>query len=179
MPNPDAAVRGEERTRCHYSANSQMSIDAIRVLKPGGVFGATTFPQQKEPKFWFADMKTAFSAMPFDAPFPETMPVQMHSSGRWYDPAWIEQHLPELGLEDVKVAVISDSYHVESADEFMDFFALMLPFMLNSYWSEEQRAAHDVGEVKSLIHKHLVEKYDAKGWYVSWDVIYMTGRVCK
>ncbi|OAA76533.1 UbiE/COQ5 methyltransferase [Akanthomyces lecanii RCEF 1005] len=162
IPNPDAAVK-----------------EAIRVLKPGGVFGATTFPTHTENKFWFADVKTAFDAMPFDAPLPDKMPMQMHDSGTWYEPAWVATHLESLGLKDVKVNVQGDSYYIRSADEFIDMFGMMLGFVTKMFWSEEQLAAHSADEVKALVHKHLVEKHKGQGWEVKWDVIYMTGRVDK
>ncbi|XWX01216.1 hypothetical protein V2A60_009242 [Cordyceps javanica] len=162
IPDPDAAVK-----------------EAIRVLKPGGVFGATTFPAHKENKFWFADVQTAFDAMPFDAPYPEQMPMQMHTSGTWYEPAWVATHLPELGLQDVKVDVQSDSYYIRSADEFVDMFGMMLGFLTKMFWSEELVAAHPADEVTELVRRHLAEKYDGQGWEVKWDVIYMTGRADK
>lgn len=155
------------------------TAEAIRVLKPGGVFGATTFPTHKENKFWFADVQTAFSAMPFDAPFPDAMPVQMHESGTWYEPAWVATHLRSLGLQDVQVAVHSDSYYISGADEFVDMFGMMLGALTGMFWSEEQVAAHPAEEIKTLMHKHLVEKYNGHGWEVKWDVLYMTGRVGK
>ncbi|KAJ3493084.1 hypothetical protein NLG97_g4969 [Lecanicillium saksenae] len=162
IPNPDAAVK-----------------EAMRVLQPGGVFGATTFPEHKENKFWFADVQSAFAAMPFEAPYPDQMPMQMHKSGTWYDPDWVEKHLQELGLKDVKVTVETDSYYIDSADAFLDHFGMMLGFVIKMLWTEEQQAAHPVEEVKELLHKHLVEKYNGGGWEVKWDIIYMTGRVEK
>ncbi|KAM3513326.1 hypothetical protein MY11210_003010 [Beauveria gryllotalpidicola] len=137
IPDPDAAVK-----------------EAIRVLEPGGVFGATTFPPHKEHnnKFWFADVETAFAAMPFDAPYPSAPRA--------------------LGLRDVRVAVQGDAYYIRGgADEFLDMFGMMLP--------EAQVAAHPADEVKELLREHLVEKYAGKGWEVKWDVLYMTGRADK
>ncbi|OAA43977.1 UbiE/COQ5 methyltransferase [Beauveria brongniartii RCEF 3172] len=164
IPDPDAAVK-----------------EAIRVLQPGGVFGATTFPPHKENnnKFWFADVETAFAAMPFDAPYPSPMPMQMHASGAWYDAAWVATHLQALGLRDVHVAVQGGAYYIRDADEFLDMFGMMLGFVINMFWSEAQVAAHPVDEVRELLRKHLVEKYGGKGWEVKWDVLYMTGRVDK
>ncbi|OAA58343.1 UbiE/COQ5 methyltransferase [Cordyceps fumosorosea ARSEF 2679] len=162
IPDPDAAVK-----------------EAIRVLKPGGVFGATTFPTHKENKFWFADVQTAFAAMPFDAPFPETMPMQMHDSGRWYEPSWVATHLAGLGLRDVNVAVQSDSYYIESADQFIEMFGMMLGYVTKMFWSEEQVAARPPEEVRELVRGHLVDKYEGGGWEVKWDVLYMTGRADK
>lgn len=151
----------------------------MRVLKPGGIFGATTFPEHKANRFWLGEMQDAFAAFPFDAPYPEKMPMQMHDSGHWYDPVWVGAHLQELGLKDVEAAVQADSYYVKSADEFLDSFGMMIEYMMKWYWSEEQRAAHPLEEVKDLLHKHLVKKYNGEGWEIKWDVIYMTGRVEK
>ncbi|KAM3550960.1 hypothetical protein ARSEF4850_008095 [Beauveria asiatica] len=164
IPDPDAAVK-----------------EAIRVLQPGGIFGATTFPAHKENsnKFWFADVETAFAAMPFDAPYPSPMPMQMHASGAWYDAAWVAAHLRALGLRDVGVAVQGGAYYVRDADDFLDMFGMMLGFVINMSWSEAQVAAHPVDEVRERLREHLVEKYRGEGWEVKWDVLYMTGRVDK
>ncbi|KGQ06508.1 Ubiquinone/menaquinone biosynthesis methyltransfera se ubiE [Beauveria bassiana D1-5] len=163
IPDPDAAVK-----------------EAIRVLQPGGIFGATTIPPHNQNnKFWFADVETAFAAMPFDAPYPSPMPTQMHASGAWYDAAWVATHLQALGLRDVRVAVQRDAYYIKDADEFLDMFGMMLGFVMKMFWSEAQRAAHPVEEVRELLREHLVEKYGGKGWEVKWDVLYMTGRADK
>ncbi|KAJ6782889.1 hypothetical protein PWT90_09922 [Aphanocladium album] len=162
IPDPDAAVK-----------------EAMRILQPGGIFGATTFPEHKENRFWFADVQTGFAAMPFEAPYPDKMPMQMHNSGTWYEPAWVEKHLQELGLKDVKVAVETDSYYIKSADEFLASFGPTLGFIIKMLWTEEQQAAHPLEEVQEQLHKHLVEKYNGQGWEVKWDILYMTGRVEK
>jgi hypothetical protein len=154
-------------------------LDCQRILQNGGVFGATTFPQSNGTKFWIPDIRDAFASMPFDAPFPDVMPMQIHDSGKWYDPSWVEQHLLDSGFADVRVAMSTGRYHVESAAQFVSFFGLMIPFIVNTWWSEEQRAEHPVDEVKLAVEKHLAEKHGGKGWDVEWDVISMTGVVSK
>ena len=149
------------------------------MLKPGGVFGATTFPASNAHLFWFPDMRSAFASLPFDAPLPAEMPMQMHDSGRWFDAAWIEAHLRAQGFRDVAVATRPGRYRVESADEFVRCFGLMLPWLLSAWWSEEARRAHPVEEVRALVKKHLEEKHGGEGWEVTWEVIYMTGVVDK
>jgi hypothetical protein len=148
------------------------------VLKNGGVFGATTFPQANF-KFWASDTRAAFASFDFDAPFPDEMPTQTHDSGKWYDPQWVEQHLKEEGFEDVQVTVDPGRYHVESAKQFVEFFGLMLPYIVNNWWTEEQRKEHPVEEVKGLIEAYLAQKYEGKGWDIEWEVIVMTGVVRK
>lgn len=161
------------------TTNPDPPADAVRVLQPGGVFGATTLPEQEVNAFWFGDMRSAFASFPFDAPFPDKMPVQMHGSGRWYDQAWLETHLPTLGLSDVCVTLIPGTYRVSGADEFLSYFAMMVPFLTKAFWSEETCAAHGIDEVTELVRKHLVDKYKGQGWDLDWDMLYMTGRADK
>ncbi len=151
----------------------------MRVLQPGGVFGATTFTKDNGNSFWIKDTTAAFAAMPFDAALPEALPMQTHDSGHWTDPVWIESHLKELGLKNVSVEVKPGSYHIENADEFIRCISMMFGFLMKSFWSEETREAHSVEEVKGLVRRFLEEKYEGKGWDIYWKVIYMTGTVEK
>ncbi|RFN50554.1 coq5 family [Fusarium flagelliforme] len=149
--------------------------DCKRILKSGGIFGATTF--HSENTFWVPDMRTAFASFPFPAPLPDVMPMQMHDQGDWKSPVWIEQHLKEQGFRDVKVTVDHDKYFLRSAEEYVLQVGMMLGWLMNAYWSEEVRKEHDVNEVKELVRKHLEEKYEGKGWEIEYKVIVMTGRV--
>lgn len=152
----------------------------MRVLKPGGIFGATTFPKEsKSHTFWLPDMRAAFKAMPFEAPFPDEMPMQLHNSGVWTDPAWIKTHLTELGLKDVTSEIKRGSYQFKDAEEYVHVCAPMLPFLMSKAWSETQREEHSLEEVKELVLEFLKKKYDGKGWGIEWDVIYSSGRVEK
>ncbi|KAG8668597.1 hypothetical protein FPOAC1_007980 [Fusarium poae] len=149
--------------------------DCKRILKPGGIFGATTF--HKDNTFWVPDMREAFASFPFEAPMPEVMPMQIHDQGEWTSPAWIEEHLKEQGFQDVQVNVDHDRYFLRSAEEYMLQCGMMLGWVMNTWWSEEVRREHPLEEVKELLRKHLEEKYDGKGWYIEFKVICMTGRV--
>lgn len=151
----------------------------MRVLKPGGMFGATTFPKNSDKKFWYGDLKEAFASMPFDAVLPDVMPTQTHDSGHWNDPAWIEPHLKELGLTNVSVEVKSGSAYIESADDFIRLFSPMFAPLMKAFWSEETREAHPVAEVIELVRQFLKEKYGNERWENHWSNIYMTGTVEK
>ncbi|EXV06606.1 ubiE/COQ5 methyltransferase family protein [Metarhizium robertsii] len=153
--------------------------DCWRILKDGGVFGATTFPRGNGSKFWIPDMRAAFASLPFDAPFPEELPMQTHDSGRWYDCEWIRRHLEEEGFGDVQVTVTSGRYHVENAAEFVQFFGMMIPFIMNTWWSEELRREHPVDVVRKGVEEFVESKYEGKGWDVEWEIISMTGLVRK
>ncbi|POR37453.1 Uncharacterized protein TPAR_02352 [Tolypocladium paradoxum] len=162
IPSPDAVL-----------------ADVRRMLKPGGVFGATTFPTSNAQLFWFPDMRSAFESLPFEAPLPAEMPMQLHDSGRWFDAAWIAGHLAAQGFRDVAVAVTPGRYRVEGADEFMRCFGGMLPWLMGAWWSEETRRAHPLDEVRGLVRRHLEERHGGQGWEVTWEVISVTGVVDK
>ncbi|KAK2616777.1 hypothetical protein QQS21_000154 [Conoideocrella luteorostrata] len=153
--------------------------DCQRVLKDGGIFGATTFPTRNRDIFWGPDIRAAFDSMPFKAPYPEDFPVQTHSSGKWYDEDWVAGHMKEKGFKDVRVTVNPGKYFVENVQEFVDFFGGMIAFLVNAWWSEELKRQHGVEEVKGLVRDFLEKKYGDEGWEITWEVISVTGRVEK
>ncbi|KAL7934300.1 S-adenosyl-L-methionine-dependent methyltransferase [Trichoderma chlorosporum] len=160
-PDPDAVVK-----------------DCMRILKPGGTFGASTWSKRNADIFWIPDMRSAIEALPFDSPFPDPMPMQMHRSGHWDDAAWIEKHLvEELGLTDVSVKETRGTYRFENAADFVACFGMMLPWVMSTFWSEEVRNAHSVDEVRELLRRHLDEKHGGEGWSIEWLVITMKGTV--
>ncbi|CAM1503114.1 Fc.00g078900.m01.CDS01 [Cosmosporella sp. VM-42] len=160
IPNPDAVLG-----------------DCKRILKPKGIFGATTF--HSDNSFWIPDVRSAFASFPFEAPIPPKIRMQMHDSGDWTDPAWIEKHLKEEGFAEVKVTLNPGTYRMESAEEFVRTFGMMLTWLINTWWSEETREKHPVEEVKELMRKHLEEKYEGEGWEINWLLICMTASVEK
>ncbi|KAM0521877.1 hypothetical protein ACHAPE_002440 [Trichoderma viride] len=162
IPDPDAAVR-----------------DCMRLLKPGGRFGASTWPKSNGNMFWIPDMRDALQSLPFDAPIPDPMPMQMHKSGHWDDAAWIEGHLKELGLANVAVKENWGTYKVKDAADFIKCFGMMLPWVMNTFWSEGVRKAHSVEDVREMIRQHLEKKYNGEGWDIEWLVITMSGTVDK
>ncbi|KAL6866865.1 S-adenosyl-L-methionine-dependent methyltransferase [Trichoderma novae-zelandiae] len=160
-PDPDAVVKG-------------------RILRPGGTFGASTFPESNAAMFWIPDMRSALQSLPFDAPLPDPMPMQMHRAGRWDDAAWVERHLArDLGLAEVSVRESAGAYGFESAEDFMATFRMMVPWMMKTFWSDEVREAHSEDEVRGLMRRHLEDKYGGGGWSISWRVITMTATVRK
>lgn len=146
------------------------------MLQPGGYFGATTFTKHNGSIWFNPDLKSSFDALPWDAPVPFPMPMQLHSSGDWTDPAWVEGHLKELGLEHVKVTSHTITQPVANAAEFLDTFGMMLPMLINSFWDPEVVKAHPLEEVKELIVKHLDEVHGGKGWDITGEFICMSGR---
>lgn len=105
------------------------------------------------------------------------MKMQMHDQGDWANPTWIEKHLKKEGFQDVKVTAHNDSYTIESAEDYILQFGMMLGWLIKTWWSEEVQREHSLEEVKELLRRHLVEKYEGKGWNIEFKVICMTGRV--
>lgn len=124
-------------------------------------------------------MRDALQSLPFDAPMPFPMPMQIHKSGHWDDAAWIKGHLEELGLANVSVKENLGSYKIQSAAEFIKAFGMMLPWVMNTFWSEETRKAHSAEEVREMLRQYLEKKYNGEGWTIEWLVITMTGTVDK
>lgn len=146
--------------------------ECIRVLKPGGMLGFTTW--HKNSSGWADDVQGAFESFPFDAPFVKRM--QTTKWGQWSDVNWIKKTLLEQGLEDVTVDVHAHLQPVESGAEFVEHFAMMLEWMVKTDWSEEVREKHSLEDVKKLVEDYLVEKYEGKGWYLTWTSITASGR---
>lgn len=153
--------------------------DTIRILRPGGVIGFTTFQEGSAHEFWRADLKTAFASFPFEAPFPDKLPMQMHSSGNWADRQAVESHLGTVyadTLTDVEVKNVVGRYTLNGPEEWVVAFGSMLTWITSAFWSEETRAAHPVEEVQGLILEHLREKHGGKPWEVSWELVVATAR---
>jgi hypothetical protein len=105
------------------------------------------------------------------------MRMQTTKWGNWSSADWIRKTLTDLGLENVKVDVMSHLQHIQSAAEFVRCFEMMIKWVIESNWSEELRAEHGIDEVKKLVEEHLERKYQGRGWDVSWTSIIASGRV--
>lgn len=104
--------------------------------------------------------------------------MQMHTSGKWYEPDWVEAHLQELGLRDVRVVVAPGRCRIDSGQQFVDFFGSMMAVVTKTWWSEQLLAEHPLEQVKDLVRAFLDDKYGGP-WHVSWHIICMAGRVDK
>lgn len=154
--------------------------DTIRILKPGGIVGFTTFQQGSVHRWWHGELRDAFPTFPFEAPFPDDMPMQLHSSGNWVDRKAVEEHLTANysdELVDVEVKNVVGRYTFQQPEEWLLIFENMVGWLTSGWWSEETRQAHPADEVKELMLKHLTEKYQGKPWEVSWELICATARL--
>src|SRR4051794_10730764 len=92
--------------------------DSIRILKPGGHLGFTTW--HLLPGF-VADLEAAFKSFPFDAPFQWTL--QTTAWGDWANANWVKKALAAKGLEDIKVDLLAHLSRVNGPDEFISHFS--------------------------------------------------------
>ncbi|KAK3389605.1 S-adenosyl-L-methionine-dependent methyltransferase [Podospora didyma] len=158
----------------HVVPDSKAALDeTLRVLKPGGVLGFTTW--HKTPG-WASEVEAAFKAFPFPAPM-LTPPLQTTTWGDWGDVNWVRQTLVDRGLEEVQVEVFEYQSRVDSADHFVTSTSMMIDWVTNSSWSEELRKEHGKEEVYGLIKDFLEKRYDGKPWDISWSALVATGRV--
>ncbi|KAL1872760.1 hypothetical protein VTK73DRAFT_1366 [Phialemonium thermophilum] len=171
----------ESETFTHVTSNISFHVvpdsegalnECIRVLKPGGILGFTTW--HRNGAGWVPDIEGAFKSFPFDAPF--DMKMQTTRWGEWSDVNWIRRTLVGKGLQDVDVAVSSHLSHVNSAAEFVDSIPGMIEVVMKATWTEELIAAHPIDEVKKLVAAHLEKKYEGQGWDLTWTSIIASGR---
>lgn len=158
---------------CQYNRGDILTgTDSIRILKPGGHLGFTTWHMSPG---YVADLEGAFRSFSFDAPF--QWALQTTPWGDWADVNWVKKTLVAKGLEDVKVDVLAHLSRVDSAEQFISHFSMMIKWVMNSGWSEEMRREHPEEEVLGLVKEFVEKKYEGKGWDTTWVSLIASGRV--
>lgn len=147
--------------------------DTIRILQPGGVLAFSTM--SKDNTGWVPDVRSAFATLPFDTAMPDPLPMTTNGQSGWADPGSIEQKLAEHGFENIRVETIQHTQHIESAEHFTEIFAMMISWMVNTYWTPEQKEEYQ-SSLKKRVEEHLREKYAGKGWDLTWTMIVATCR---
>lgn len=151
--------------------------ETFRLLRPNGIFGFSVM--HKDNQGWSPDMRSAFSALPFDAVLPDPAPAVAHEQSQWADPELLPAELTTAGFEDVKTHVLHHVVPVEGAEHWMTMFGMMRTWMVKAFWGEEsKKIAEEMGwtEVDRLMIEHLNRKYDGKGWDTKWTMILVTCR---
>ncbi|KAJ4289416.1 hypothetical protein N0V88_006896 [Collariella sp. IMI 366227] len=150
----------------HVVSDSEAALnEAIRILRPGGILGLTTW--HTEPA-WVGDVREAFQSFPFKAPF--EMSMQTTAWGNWADVNWVRKTLVQKGLQDVRVKVFAFLSHVKDANSCLAIYGMMVDWIVGSSWPEELRKQHPKEEVHRLVKEFLEKKYGRGGWEYSWVV---------
>ncbi|KAI4602444.1 hypothetical protein KJ359_009688 [Pestalotiopsis sp. 9143b] len=145
--------------------------DTTRILQPGGVLAFNTM--SKDNAGWVPDVRSAFATLPFDTAMPDPLPMTTNGHAEWADPERIEQKLAEHGFQNIRVETIQHIQHIESAEHFAEIFAMMISWMVDTYWTPEQKEEHQ-GSLKKRVEEHLKEKHASKGWDLTWTMILAT-----
>ncbi|RMJ11624.1 hypothetical protein CDV36_008715 [Fusarium kuroshium] len=189
--NVDAAVGDAqnsglpEHSFSHVTINFAMHIipdpaavlrDALRILKPGGVL-AFSVPDidNGHDGGWIPDLRSALESLPFQTPFPDPMPVALHGKPQWVQPEGIKAELANHGLIDVKVETIEMIHSVANAESFLASFAMMIKWVIETYWTVEQKQQYG-DEFNKLLVEHLQSKHGGKSWDLKSTAILVTAR---
>ncbi|KAI8945406.1 S-adenosyl-L-methionine-dependent methyltransferase [Xylaria longipes] len=171
-----------EQSFSHITINFAMHVipdpgsvcqDAMRILQPGGVFAFTVW--HKDNLGWVPDMRSSFETLPFEAPMPSVISMAPNGKSEFIDPDLIPEQLTQYGFEDVKVQTVEHIMRIENAEDYLRSFGMMRDWMLQSYWSEESKEKAK-GMLDAHIRRHLTEKYNGKGWDLTWTLILATCR---
>ncbi|KAJ5353109.1 hypothetical protein N7452_002083 [Penicillium brevicompactum] len=146
--------------------------ETVRMLKPGGRIAFSTW---MEPG-WMSVARRAIQSMPGNLPFPESKDILATlSDGEWHSLTWIKSQLEKRGFEDIEVRVETASIALRSS-VFVDMSMLMLPMMIKSFWSEEQREANE-HKIRPALVAYVDENYSSDGEVeTDWVAIISTGR---
>lgn len=140
----------------------------MRFLQPGGILSASTM--HKDNTAWVPDVRSAFSALPFETNLPDPLPMTNNGKDEWTDLDGTRQKLLEHGFENVKVDILNHVLHVEGAEHFVETFSMMINWLVGTYWTAEQKEKHQ-GSLNERVVQHLREKHGGKGWDLHWTMI--------
>lgn len=124
---------------------------------------------------WVPDLRPALESLPFQTPFPDPMPVALHGKTEWVEPEGIKAELIRHGFVDTKVETVDLIHPVANAEGFLASFGMMVKWIINTYWTVEQREQYEDGFNKTLV-EHLQIKHGGNGWDLKSTAILVTAR---
>ncbi|KAI4120221.1 MAG: hypothetical protein LQ338_006385 [Usnochroma carphineum] len=135
--------------------------ESFRILKPGGTLAFTAWQHAG----WVGDLRAAFATLPGPPFFPDddTM-YRSWGQGDWFSPDWIRSRLQNPAssatyrFSDVKAEAVAKDLAFESAARFVGTLSMMIPMLLNKFWSEQDRKEKAEMAVPALL-KYMNGKY--------------------
>ncbi|KAH8924664.1 S-adenosyl-L-methionine-dependent methyltransferase [Atractiella rhizophila] len=149
--------------------------EAIRVTKPGGVIGFTTWNSLG----WFPPANEAISRLPGPPPIQDPTRPSVRT-GDWYSSEYVSKLLqsPPLSLEDVQVELYPCKFKVDSAHKFAygQYGQPMFINLMTMTWSEEQKKELKE-QLKESLEQVLVERYGTDSPFeLDFVAVICTGR---
>ncbi|KAF5590381.1 s-adenosyl-L-methionine-dependent methyltransferase [Fusarium pseudoanthophilum] len=150
--------------------------DTIRILRPGGLV-AFSVPHANNGHSggWVPDLRSALKSLPFQTLFPDPMPVALHGKPEWVEPKGIKAELVGHGFVDVTVETVDLIHPVANAEGFLASFGMMIKWVINTYWTAEQKEQYG-DDFNKILVEHLQIKHGGKGWDLKSTAILVTAR---
>ncbi|CAG8938816.1 unnamed protein product [Penicillium salamii] len=172
LPKSIKALDGNFTLKAQVKGQTDWSSETVRMLKPDGVIAFSTWIEPG----WITVARRAIQQMPGHLPFPETTDLLKRlTDGEWHSVDWIRSQLEERGFKGIDIRVETAKITLESS-VFVDMSMLMLPIMMKSFWTEEQREMYE-----PKVHAALVEYVEdvfgyGKDVETDWVAIISTAR---
>ncbi|KAJ5554933.1 hypothetical protein N7461_003403 [Penicillium sp. DV-2018c] len=145
--------------------------ETVRMLQPGGTIAFSTWIEPG----WVSVARRAIESMPGNLPFPKVEKVVTGmSDGHWNSESWIKAQLEERGLQEINVCVEKDRLTL-TPSIFLEMTMLILPIMLTSVWTEEQRKKN-ADNVRPALERYLKNTFGDGDIETEWVAILSTAR---
>ncbi|KAL4979592.1 S-adenosyl-L-methionine-dependent methyltransferase [Aspergillus desertorum] len=137
--------------------------ECYRVLQPNGTLAISVWKQCG----WFDTTKAAIARIPVDAgedlPYPTNseMLVLSPANKGWDSAPCIREFLFEAGFVDIEIAEVKKEC-VMPLDDLAEACLMMVPFILNKFWTREQRERY-ADFVPTAVRRYIRDTYDELG----------------
>ncbi|KAI4191687.1 MAG: hypothetical protein LQ346_004655 [Caloplaca aetnensis] len=142
--------------------------ESHRILRPSGLLAFTTWQHVD----WVADLRAAFATLSHPPPFPDDLTMYRSwggNQGDWHSADWVREHLSQQKTSqhqtmwtNISVDSIGKDLTFATPAQFVDTFAVMIPFILKKFWSEEERREMGAMAVPKL-SEYMEGKYGKEG----------------
>ncbi|KAF5595955.1 coq5 family [Fusarium pseudocircinatum] len=150
------------------------AADELRILRPGGLLAfSVPHASNGHDGGWVQDIRSALESLPFQTSFPDPMPVALHGKPEWVEPQGIEAELIRQGFSDIKIETVDSIHPVANAEDFVASFRMMVQWIINTYWTVEQKGQYE-DDFNKILAERLRIKHGGKGWDLKSTAILIT-----